>query len=42
MTDQIEGRILTLYSIGDRWHAKGMYEIAEIYYSQARKLEDKV
>ena len=35
----MEARYLTLICEAERWEAKGMYEVAAIYYDAARKLE---
>ena len=42
MVDRIQTRIATLYCVGDHWRQKGMYEVAEIYYTKARKLEESI
>jgi hypothetical protein len=39
MTNQAQARYMTLICEGDRWHAKGMYEVADIYYRAAAELE---
>ncbi len=42
MTNQIQARYLTLLNEGDRWQAKGMYEVAAIYYKAAAALETQL